>query len=189
MAQPAVEKDFLELLKLFNKNKVRYCIVGAFAVGFHAVSRYTKDMDILVEPSLENGKRIIAALKEFGFGGLKISAEDFARKGSLIQLGYEPLRIDLISSIEGVTFSQVWKNKKKGVYGHQKVFFIGLGELVRNKKVSGRKQDLADLEILEKIRGKTNLRKRRELAHLIGSYGLGMTQSDLRRLRKKWEKS
>jgi hypothetical protein len=96
--------------------------------------------------------RAVAALKEFGFGSLKLSAKDFARKGGIIQLGYEPLRIDLISSIEGVGFPQVWKNKKKGAYGPEKVFFIGLRELIRNKKTSGRKQDLADLEILKKIR-------------------------------------
>jgi hypothetical protein len=98
------------------------------------------------------------ALKEFGFGSLKLSAEDFARKGGIIQLGYEPLRIDLISSIEGVSFFQAWKNRKKGTYGPEKVFFIGLRELIQNKKTSGRKQDLADLEILKMVRKKITIR-------------------------------
>lgn len=146
------EKDFAELLRLFNKHGVRYCIVGAFAVAFHAIPRYTKDLDILVEPTQENGKRICAALKDFGFGGLRIWAGDFAREGRFIQLGYEPVRVDLITSIPGISFVQAWKNRKTGRYGGAKAFFLGLKELMKNKKVAARKQDLADLEILRKIK-------------------------------------
>lgn len=143
-----VEKDFEELLKSFNKYNVRYCIIGAFAVGFYALPRYTKDMDILVEPSLENGERITKALKEFGFGGLALSAKDFAEKGKFIQLGYEPVRVDIITSIERMGFEEIWSNKKIGTYGNEQVFFIGLDELMKAKKISNRKQDKADLEVL-----------------------------------------
>ena len=149
-----VEKDFQELLALFNKHKVHYCIIGAFAVAFHAVPRYTKDLDLLVEADLENGKRVVTALQEFGFGALKLKPEDFVKEGQFIQLGYEPLRVDIITSIDGVKFRHVWKNKVKGTYGPEKVFFIGLSDLIKNKKASGRKQDLADLEILSKVRKK-----------------------------------
>ena len=149
-----VEKDFQELLALFNKHKVHYCIIGAFAVAFHAVPRYTKDLDLLIEADLENGKRIVAALQEFGFGSLKLKPTDFVKEGQFIQLGYEPLRIDLITSIDGIKFSHVWKNKEKGTYGLEKVFFIGLNELIKNKKASGRKQDLVDLEILSRVHKK-----------------------------------
>ncbi len=146
-----VEKDFEELLKLFNKHRVKYCIVGAFAVAFHAVPRYTKDLDILVKPDELNGIQIVKALEAFGFASLKLSAKDFSKEGLYIQLGYEPLRIDLITSVEGITFQEVWKNKKSGFYGPVKTFFIGLKELIKNKRAVKRKQDLADLEILEKV--------------------------------------
>lgn len=148
------EKDFVELLRLFNKNKVKYSIVGAFAVGFYAKPRYTKDLDVLVEPSSMNGINIVKALKEFGFGNLDIAPDDFIEEGKFIQLGYEPIRIDLITSIPGCSFAEIWKHKQKGYYGKEKVFFIGLEHLIKNKKASGRKQDKADLELLIKIKKK-----------------------------------
>ena len=148
------EKDFEELLKLFNKNKVRYCIIGAYAVGIYGAPRYTKDMDLLVEPNAENAKRIVKALAEFGFKSLGLDEKDFIQKGKIVQLGYEPVRIDLITSIEGCDFQEVWKNKTIGTYGKQKVFFIGFDELIKNKKKSGRKQDSADVAILMRRRRK-----------------------------------
>ena len=132
------EKDFEGLLKLFNKNKVRYCIVGAYAVAFYAEPRYTKDMDIFVEPDADNAHRIIKSLEE----------KDLIRTGKIIQLGYEPIRIDLMTSIEGCNFEEVWKNRAVGTYGKQKALFIGFNELVKNKKKSGRKQDSVDISIL-----------------------------------------
>lgn len=145
-----VEKDYEDLLRLFNKNKVKYCIVGSFAVGFYAKPRYSKDIDILIEPSLENGARIVKALEEFGFGSLNLKATDFAQKRQIIQLGYEPVRVDLITSIKGLDFGEVWKHRKRGTYGRQKVNFIGLNDLIKSKKCSSRKQDQADLESLLK---------------------------------------
>lgn len=145
------ERDFAELLRFFNRHQVRYLIVGAFAVGFHAIPRYSKDLDILVEPTRENGQRICQALKDFGFGSLKISPRDFASPGRFIQLGYEPVRVDLITSIAGVTFRQAWKNRARGRYGTETAFFIGLQDLIKAKRASRRKQDLADLELLVKV--------------------------------------
>lgn len=149
------ERDFEELLRLFNKHRVRYCIVGAYAVAFHARPRYTKDMDILVEPSLENGRHIVRALKAFGFGGLRLTPEDFARPGRFVQLGYEPLRVDLLTSIEGFAFAQVWKHRAPGRYGKVRTRFIGREELVRNKALSARRQDQADVELLDRRRRPT----------------------------------
>ena len=148
------EKDFEELLKLFNKNKVRYCIIGAYAVGLYGAPRYTKDMDLLVEPAFSNAQRIVKALAEFGFKSLGLKEKDFIQKGKTIQLGYEPVRIDLITSIEGCDFQEVWENKTIGAYGKQKAFFIGFDELIKNKKKSGRKQDSADVAILMRRRRK-----------------------------------
>jgi len=143
-----VEHDYEEFLRLLNKNKVKYCIVGAFSVAFYTKPRYSKDIDLLVEPSIENGKRIINALKEFGFGSLKISANDFSRERNIIQLGYEPVRIDLLTSIDGCSFDEVWKGKKAGKYGKERVFFIGHKELIKNKKALDRPQDRVDLKII-----------------------------------------
>lgn len=156
---PTVEPDYEELLRLFNKHRVHYCVIGAYAVAFHAVPRFTKDLDLLVGPSLENGKRIIRALKGFGFGSLDLSSSDFDRPGRIIQLGYEPVRVDLLTSIEGCTFEQVWKHRVTGRYGKQRVAFIGLNELILNKRASCRQQDQADLEILEVQRRRTRKRK------------------------------
>ncbi|MDI6752727.1 MAG: nucleotidyltransferase [bacterium] len=143
-----VEKDYEELLRLLNNHEVRYCIVGSYAVAFHARPRYTKDIDILVEPNLENGKRIINALNEFGFQSLGLNENDFSEEKKIIQLGYEPVRVDFMTSIEGCTFEEVWKRRKEGIYGEERVFFIGIDELIKNKKSLNRKQDQADLEIL-----------------------------------------
>lgn len=142
------EKDYEELLRLFNKHRVRYCLVGAFAVAFYAIPRYTKDMDILVEPSIENGKRILNALNEFGFGTLKLSIHDFDKEGRIVQLGYEPVRIDIVTSIDGCTFNEIWKNKRRGRYGNENAYFIGLNELIKNKQATKRKQDKVDIDIL-----------------------------------------
>jgi len=143
-----IEKDYEELLKLFNKNKVKYCIIGAYAVAFHALPRYTKDLDILIKADFKNGKRIVKALNEFGFKSLNLSEKDFSLKDRIIQLGYEPLRVDILTSIQGCSFEQVWKNKKTGIYGKEKVFFIGIDELIKNKKILKRKEDKVDLNIL-----------------------------------------
>ncbi|GAB4541070.1 MAG: hypothetical protein Fur0020_10420 [Thermodesulfovibrionia bacterium] len=150
------ERDYEELLRLLNKHKVRYCIVGAFAVAFYAIPRYTKDMDILVEPSKKNAERIINALREFGFGSLDPYVEDFMKEGMIIQLGYEPVRIDIVTSIKGCSFKEVWDSKRKGIYGNEKVNFIGMNELIKNKMATGRRQDRFDIEILLKARDTKN---------------------------------
>jgi hypothetical protein len=149
-----IEKDYEELLKLFNKNKVKYCIIGAYAVAFYAKPRYTKDLDILIKADFKNGKRIVEALNEFGFKSLNLSEKDFSLKDRIIQLGYEPLRVDILTSIQGCSFEQVWKNKKTGIYGKEKVFFIGIDELIKNKKILKRKEDKVDLNILSAARKK-----------------------------------
>ena len=143
-----IEKDYEELLSLLNKNNVKYCIIGAYAVAFYARPRYTKDMDILIDPDAENAKRVVKALNEFGFKSLKLSIGDFNSVGKIIQLGYEPVRIDILTSIEGCTFSEIWKKRVKGTYGNEKVFFIGIDELMKNKKMAKRKQDKVDIDVL-----------------------------------------
>jgi len=142
------EKDYEEFLELLNKHDIRYCIIGAFALAFHARPRYTKDMDILIEATTDNAKRLLAALREFGFGSLNLSVEDFSSKGNIIQLGYEPVRIDIITSIKGLEFADIWESRIQGPYGKQTVNFIDRQNLIRSKKLSNRAQDKADLDLL-----------------------------------------
>jgi len=148
------EKDFADFLKLLNKNKVKYCVIGAFAVGFHGYPRFTKDIDILVEPNLNNAKKIIKAIREFGFTSSDLTEEDFIQENKIIQLGYEPIRIDILTSLEGFKFKEIWNHKVVGTYGKEKVFFIGWDELIKSKKRAKRPQDLIDLERLMKRREK-----------------------------------
>jgi hypothetical protein len=109
-----------------------------------------------VDHSRENARRILAALREFGFGPLRLSAGDFTEPARIIQLGYEPVRVDLITSIEGMDFEKIWKNRSCGQYGRQRVFFIGLNELIESKKKTGRSQDRVDVELLEEVLKKSD---------------------------------
>jgi hypothetical protein len=143
-----VQKDFKELLELFNRHNVEYVIVGAYALAHHGVPRFTGDIDIYVHPTPENAQKILAALDDFGFGSLDLTAEDFQKPGSVVQLGVPPVRIDIITSIPGVVWQEADKGKNEGLYGDVPVYFLGREQLVANKRATGRKKDLADLESL-----------------------------------------
>ena len=143
-----VQKDYEELFALLNREKVKYLIVGAHAVGFYGQPRYTGDIDIFFDSSLVNGKRILCALERFGFGKLGITVDDLIAPGAIMQLGYPPVRIDFINMIDGVSFENAWRNCSKGRYGKQPVNFISRKDLIKNKKASGRQRDLFDLELL-----------------------------------------
>ncbi len=143
-----VERDFEELFRLFNKHRVRYCIIGSYAVAFYARPRYTKDIDIFIERSVDNSGRIVRALTEFGFESLALSAADFRKKGNIIQLDYEPVRVDILTSLKGCSFAHALKHQEKAMYGHESVYFIGLQDLIKLKKESRRPQDRADLILL-----------------------------------------
>ncbi len=147
-----IEPDFVDLLQLLNEHKVRYCIVGSFAVAFHPRPRYTKDMDILIEPEQSNAKKILLALNDFGFGSLNLKAEDFIKEDMIIQLGFEPVCIDLITSLPGLTFTEIWRHHIQGKYGNAMTNFIGLTQLIKAKQTANRKQDQADLELLLRIK-------------------------------------
>ena len=144
-----VEKDYEEFLELLNAHEVKYCVVGAFALAFHARPRYTKDLDVFIEPASDNAGKIIRVIKEFGFEGINLTEKDFEKVDQIIQLGYEPVRIDLLTSISGCDFKEVWDNKVISKYGNVEVNFIGKVELLKNKRASGRKQDLADIDTIE----------------------------------------
>ena len=145
-------KGFAELLACFRRHGVKSLVVGAHAVAFHAKPRYTKDLDLFVEATPDNARRILSALEEFGFGGIGITPSDFERLGQIVQLGHPPSRVDLMTSIDGVDFSDAWNGRTTGVYGGEPVDFIGRDELLINKKAAARPQDLADLDTLRKFK-------------------------------------
>jgi hypothetical protein len=125
----------------------RALVVGGYAVAFHAKPRFTKDIDIFVDPGPENVRRVLQALDDFGFGGLGLSISDFT-PGHIVQLGVPPNRVDLLTAIDGVTFDEAWAGRVPGQLGAQPVSYIGRAELIRNKQASARAQDLADVEAL-----------------------------------------
>ena len=143
-----IQKDFKELLELFNAHKVEYMLVGAYALAFHGNPRNTGDIDIFVKPDKENALKILAALNNFGFGALNLEIEDFSSPDKVVQLGVPPVRIDLITSISGVSWEDALNNSVEGLYGEVKVPFIGKKEFITNKKSIGRHKDLADIESL-----------------------------------------
>ena len=140
--------DFKELLALFNAHKVEYVIVGGYALAYHGAPRYTGDIDLFVDPSPENAQRVLDALDESGFGDVGLDASDFQTPEQVVQLGYPPVRIDLITSIAGVPWELAEAGKVAGSFGDVPVFFIGRREFVANKRSAGRKRDLADLDAL-----------------------------------------
>ena len=143
-----VQKDFKELLELFNGHKVEYMIVGAYALAFHGAPRFTGDIDILVRPFPENAQKILSALTDFGFGSLNLTVDDFQKLNYVVQLGSPPVRIDIVTSITGVTWEEAAVGKQAGLYGDVPVFFLGREQYIANKRATGRKKDLADLEAL-----------------------------------------
>jgi len=146
-----IEKDFKEFIALLNKNNVRYLIVGGYAFSFHAEPRYTKDIDFFVEGSEENAEKLLNALAGFGFKDIGLSKTDFIKPGDIVQLGVPPVRIDLMTSVTGLDFAAAWENRVTGTYGGIQAFFISKADLIQNKMAVGRKQDLSDIDRLQKI--------------------------------------
>lgn len=143
-----VQTDFKELLALFNDHRVSYLIVGGYALAFHGAPRFTGDLDIFVKADHQNAQSIVAALDAFGFASLRLTSADFERPDQVIQLGVSPVRIDLITSITGVSWDEALAGRVPSTYGDVPVYYIGREEFVLNKRVTGRKRDLADLEAL-----------------------------------------
>lgn len=144
-----ITQDFKEFIESLNKNDVEYLIIGGFAVAFHGHPRYTKDLDVWINSASSNVRKLLKALKDFGFGSLELKPEDFSNPDDVIQLGYPPNRIDLITEIKGVDFESCYDQKVETQIDGIKVSFIDLENLKKNKKATGRHQDLADLENLK----------------------------------------
>jgi len=144
-----LNQDFREFIQSLNDNGVRYLVIGGYAVALHGYPRYTKDMDVWIELSAENAARMVKALEQFGFGSLGLQASDFSEPDQVIQLGYPPARIDLITTAPGVEFESCYESRVEVEIEGVVVNFIDRESLKRSKRATGRLQDLADLENLE----------------------------------------
>ena len=146
-------RDYEEFIAAFNAHGVRYLVVGAHAVAFHARPRATKDLDILIEPAPENARKVLAALRDF-FGGadLDYTIEDVMDPDCIIQLGVAPVRIDLLSAIPGCPdFPAAWKRRVKARFAEVPTQYLGLTDLIRNKESTDRPQDRVDAIVLRRV--------------------------------------
>lgn len=142
-------QDWKEFIESLNANDVEYVIVGAQALAYHGVPRATGDLDVFVRASRENARRIVAALSDFGFGDLNIPVADFVHPDNVVQLGRAPTRIDILTGLDGVAFEDVWRDRLDTALGELPVHLISRENLIRNKRATGRPQDLSDIERLE----------------------------------------
>jgi len=150
-------QDFLELLRVFESHKVRYIVIGGYAVGIHAEPRYTKDLDLLIEPSKINAARVLAALTKFGAPTDNLTVKDLATPGLLYVFGVPPLRVDILNRIKGINSSILIKRGKSIKIDDTKLRVVCLEDLIRLKKIANRPQDLADivkLKLLNPPKGK-----------------------------------
>ena len=141
-------KDFREFIGLLNEKKVEYLLVGGYAVILHGYPRYTGDIDFWINPTHENGEKVLSVLDAFGFGSLKLVASDFRKEDQIIQLGYPPLRIDLMTSIAGLSFQKSYPSSVIFEIDGLPIRTISKNHLKENKRASGRHKDLDDLEHL-----------------------------------------
>lgn len=144
-----IPSDYKSLLRALNKHRVRYLVIGAYAVIYYTEPRYSKDLDIWVEPAKQNAKRIYAALKEFGAPLKGITADDFANEGLVYQIGVEPVRADIMTGFSDIDFARAWKYKKQVFFEDVKIKIIGRRELIEVKLKAGRPIDLIDAESLK----------------------------------------
>jgi hypothetical protein len=141
-------EDWRAFIESLNSHEVEYVVVGAVALAHHGFPRYTGDLDVLVRNSPDNAQRLEAALAGFGLAALGLKAADFADAYRVIQLGVPPNRIDVLTSLTGMSFDQVWAGRVEALVGETPVNFIGREALILNKRLTGRAQDKADLEAL-----------------------------------------
>lgn len=147
-----LNKASREFVELLNANGVEYLIVGAFAVAWHGYPRFTSDIDFFVRSTSENADLVIATLTDFGFASLRITNNDLNSPNKEVQLGVEPNRIDIITSISGVDFAQAWEKRVHGSLDGIPVAYICLEDLIRNKQATGRGKDMGDAAELLRIK-------------------------------------
>lgn len=140
--------DFREFLNLLNAHKVEYLIVGGYAVGYHGYPRATVDMDVWIAINAVNAERALAALKEFGFESTELTIDTFLKENRIVRMGVPPLRIEILTGIDGVTFDECYAERITDYIDGVAVSLINLRDLKINKIASGRAKDINDLENL-----------------------------------------
>ena len=145
-----LNKDFSDMLSLLGTVKADFLIVGAYALAAHGLPRATGDLDIWVRPTEENSRKVWEALCTFGAPRSRISSGDFAAPDVVFQIGLAPRRIDILTSISGVTFDDAWQARQKVVIDNMEIGILSRSHLIQNKRACGRPKDLADLDWLEK---------------------------------------
>lgn len=143
-----MNQDFVDLLLAFREADVCFIVVGAYALALHAKPRATGDLDLWVEPTIENGARVIRALRQFGAPLQGMNETDFVVPGTVFQIGVAPRRIDILTALTGLNFKDAWEDREAHKIGPCEVAFLGRRSLIQNKKALGRAKDLADLESL-----------------------------------------
>ena len=144
-----MSRDFRDLLAEFNAHGVEYLVVGAHALAAHGHVRATKDLDVWVRPDPANAKRVLVALRSFGAPLHDLSASDLSTPGVVFQIGVPPLRIDVLTAIDGVTFDEAWPARMPAAFADVPVSVLSKRHTIQNKRAAGRTQDLADIERLE----------------------------------------
>jgi hypothetical protein len=140
--------DFKEFLKLLNGKKVRYLLIGGYAVGYHGYPRATADMDIWIAVHPENAERMVAVLQEFGFNLPELKPDLFLVENKIIRMGNPPMRLEISTGISGVKFEESYASRVVDKLDGVEVNIISLSQLKANKKAAGRLKDLSDLENL-----------------------------------------
>lgn len=140
--------DFDEFCALLSAHRAEFVIVGAHALAFHGAPRFTGDLDILVRPSEDNGRRVLAAIADFGFPTAPLTPADFLGGTKIVEMGVAPVQIHVMSAIDGVSWDEVWQGREAGQFGGRTVPFIGREAFIRNKRAAGRLKDLADIDAL-----------------------------------------
>ncbi len=146
-----LSSDYKDLLKTFNKYRVKYIIVGAYAVIYYTEPRYTKDIDIWIKPDKENAIRVYNALKEFGAPLRNISIDDFTNKNLIYQIGVEPVRVDIMMDFGGLNFNSAWKRRKRIKYGDVLTNLLNIKDLIKVKSKLKRPNDILDVEKLKMV--------------------------------------
>ena len=147
-----VNQDFKDLFKTFKEHKIKYLVVGAYAVIYYAEPRYTKDLDIWIEPAMENARRVWKALAAFGAPLKGVSLEDFCNRELIYQIGIAPNRIDIMMNIPGLEFSSAWARKVTSSYGGEPINIVHIDDLIQAKKTMDREQDRLDVKSLEQAK-------------------------------------
>ena len=145
-----LEKDIIDFIELCNKHNIKYLVIGGYAVSIHGYPRSTKDIDVCIEMSEVNASKMVQVINDFGFGSLKLTKDDFLKKHFITQLGFPPLRIDILNDLDGVSFEEAWKNRKIVNFEGVDVNFIGYNDLITVKQKAARPQDIADVDKLKK---------------------------------------